>query len=79
MRLYKRNGVFHCTYQSSGGKQVRRSLKTQDKQIAQQRRAKLELEFHEAHLFGKEPARSFNELIANYLKAKQQTRGFARL
>ena len=79
MRLYKRNGVYHVTYQSRGGKQVRRSLKTQSKQIAEQRRAKLELDLHETRLFGKEPARSFKELIANYLEAKQQTTGFDRL
>ena len=79
MRLFKRNGVYHVTCQSTGGKQVRRSLKTQSKQIAEQRRAKLELDLHETRLFGKEPARSFKELIANYLEAKQQTTGFDRL
>ena len=79
MRLYKRNGVYHVTYQSRGGKQVRRSLKTQSKQIAEQRRAKLELDLHETRLFGKEPARSFKELIANYLEAKQKLKGIVRL
>ena len=79
MRLYKRNGVYQVTYQSTGGKQVRRSLKTSDKRIAEQRKAKLELTIHEAQLFGKEPARSFKELIVNYLEAKQSKRGFERL
>ena len=79
MRLYKRNGGYHVTYQSRGGKQVRRSLKTQSKQIAEQRRAKLELDLHETRLFGKEPARNFKELIANYLEAKQQLKGIVRL
>ena len=79
MRLYKRNGVYHVTYQSTGGKQIRRSLKTRDRQIAEQQRAKLELEFHEARIFGKEPAHSFKELMVNYLEAKQSTRGFRRL
>ena len=79
MRLYKRHGVYHVTYQSRGGKQVRRSLKTRSKQIAEQRRAKLELDLHETRLFGKEPARSFKELIANYLEAKQKLKGIVRL
>ena len=79
MRLYKRNGVYHVTYQSRGGKQVRRSLKTREKRIAEQRKAKLELTIHEAQLFGKEPARSFKELMVNYLEAKQSNRGFERL
>ena len=79
MRLYKRNGVYHVTYQSRGGKQVRRSLKTSEKRIAEQRKAKLELTIHEAQLFGKEPARSFKELMVNYLEAKQSNRGFERL
>ena len=50
MRLYKRHGVYHVTYQSRGGKQVRRSLKTSEKRIAEQRAAKLELTIHEAQL-----------------------------
>ena len=79
MRLYKRHGVYHVTYQSRGGKQVRRSLKTREKRIAEQRAAKLELTIHEVHLFGKEPARSFKELMLNYLQAKQTSRGFPRL
>jgi len=79
MRLYKRKGIYQVTYQSTGGKQVRRSLKTRDKRIAEQRAAKLELTIHEVQLFGKEPARSFKELIVNYLEAKQSTRGFRRL
>ena len=79
MRLYKRHGVYHVTYQSRGGKQVRRSLKTREKRIAEQRAAKLELTLYEAQLFGKEPARSFKELMVNYLEAKQSSRGFRRL
>ena len=79
MRLYKRKGVYYVTYQSTGGKQIKRSLKTRNKQIAEQQRAKLELDIHEARIFGKEPARSFKELIVTYLEAKQKTRGFSRL
>ena len=79
MQLYKRSGVYQVTYQSDGGKQVRRSLKTSDKRIAKEKCAKLELESHEQRLFGREPSRSFKELIVNYLEAKQQTRGFSRL
>jgi integrase len=79
MRLYKRSGIYYLTYQSTTGKQVRKSLNTHDKQIAEQKRAKLELDLHEARLFGKEPARSFKELIVNYLESKQHTRGFRRL
>jgi len=79
MRLYKRKGVYYVTRQSTGGKQIKRSLKTSDKQIAEQQRAKLELDIHEARIFGKEPARSFKELIVTYLEAKQRTRGFSRL
>ena len=79
MRLYKRNGVYQVTYQSTGGEQVRRSLKTREKRIAEQRAAKLELTIHEAQLFGKEPARSFKKLMLNYLQAKQTSKGFARL
>ena len=79
MRLYKRNGVYHVTYQQTGGKQVRRSLKTQSKQIAKNKCAKLELDLHETRLFGKEPTRSFKELIANYLEAKQKLKGITRL
>ncbi|MBT4405509.1 MAG: site-specific integrase [Acidiferrobacteraceae bacterium] len=79
MELYKRNGIYQVTFQSSGGCQTRRSLKTRDKGIAKQRAAKLELDIHEATLFGKEPARSFKKLMVAYLEAKTRNRGFARL
>ena len=79
MQLYKRNGVYQVTYQSTGGKQVRRSLKTRDKRIAEQKKAKLVITVHEAQLFGKEPAHSFKEVVVNYLEAKQSTPGFERL
>ena len=79
MRLYKRNRVYHVTFQSNDGKQVRRSLKTREKRIAKQKAAQLELAIHEAQLFGKEPAHSFKELIVNYLQARQSDKGFERL
>jgi len=79
MQLFKREGIYYVSYQSSGGRQVRRSLKTRDKVIARQRVAKLELDRHEAALFGKEPSRSFRELMVIYLEAKQESRGFTRL
>ena len=79
MQLYKRKGVYQVSYQSSGGHQIRRSLKTRDKTIAKQRIAKLELDLHEAKLFGKEPNRSFKELMITYLEAKQRTKGYSRL
>ena len=79
MQLYKRNGVYQVSYQSSDGHQIRRSLKTREKRIATQRLAKLELELHEVKLFGKEPERSFKELMIIYLEDKQRMRGYSRL
>ena len=79
MQLYKRDGIYQVSYQSSGGHQIRRSLKTRDKTIARQKIAKLELDIHEVQLFGKEPNRSFKELMMIYLEAKKDTSGFARL
>ena len=79
MQLYKRKGIYYVSYQSSGGRQIRCSLRTRDKVIARQRAAKLELDRHEAALFGKEPSRSFRELMVIYLEAKQESRGFTRL
>ena len=79
MQLYKRDGIYQVSYQSSGGHQIRRSLKTRDKTIARQKIAKLELDIHEVQLFGKEPNRSFKELMMIYLEAKKDTSGFERL
>jgi len=79
MQLYKRNGIYQVSFQTQERCQVRRSLKTRDKKIAAERAAKLELDLHEAALFGKEPARSFEDLLANYLEAKTRTKGFSRL
>ena len=79
MQLYKeRNGIYYVTV-TQNGRRTRRSLKTKSKLIAKQTVAKLELESHEAQVFGKEPDRSFEELMVNYLEAKKNTRGFERL
>ena len=78
MQFYKRGDVYQVSFQY-GGCQVRRSLKTSCKTIAKQRAANLELELHEAQLFGKEPERSFKELMITYLEAKHRTRGYSRL
>ena len=67
MRLYKRSGVYHVTYQSRGGKQVRRSLKTREKRIAEQRAAKLELSLHEAHLFGRSRERNQSDSKSDWV------------
>ena len=79
MQLYKRNGIYYVSYQSSPGRQTRRSLETRNKQIAKQLIAKLELEIHEELVFGKEPKRYFKDMLAEYLEAKQQTKGFERI
>ena len=79
MQLNKRNGIYYVSYQSSPGRQTRRSLGTRNKQIAKQLMAKLELEMHEELVFGKEPKRYFKDMLAKYLEAKQQTRGFERI
>ena len=79
MQLYKRNGIYYVSYQSSAGHQTRRSLETRNKQIAKQLIAKLELEIHEELVFGKEPKRYFKDMLAEYLEAKQQTKGFERI
>ena len=47
MQLYKRNGVYQVTYQSGDGKQVRRSLKTRNKRLADKLIAKLCLDLYE--------------------------------
>ena len=78
MQLYKREGIYQVSYQSNG-RQVRKSLKTHDKTIAKQKIYKLELEVHEAKLFGKEPERSLEELMVTYLEAKQKTVDFVRI
>ena len=78
MQLYKRNGIYYVSYQSTTGRQTRRSLETRNKQIAKQLTAKLELEIHEELVFGKEPKRYFKDMLTHYLKAKQKTKGFER-
>ena len=79
MQLYKRNGVYQVTYQSGDGKQVRRSLKTRNKRLADKLIAKLCLDLYESTLLNKEPPRGFLELMMHYLEAKQQVSSFTRL
>ncbi len=79
MQLYKRNGIYQVSYQSTTGRQIRRSLETRNKEIAKQLTAKLELDLHNELVFGKEPKRYFKDMLAEYLEAKQQTKGFERI
>ena len=79
MQLYKRNGIYYVSYQSTTGRQTRRSLETRNKQIAKQLTAKLELDIHNELVFGKEPKRYFKDMLTHYLKAKQKTKGFERI
>ena len=75
MRLYKRHGVYHVTYQSRGGKQVRRSLKTSEKRIAEQRKAKLELTMiSKFYLRGESTQVTFRKQIEQPLKLGQNVR-----
>ena len=78
MQRFKRNGIYYVSYQSTTGRQTRRSLGTRNKQIAKQLIAKLELEIHEEVVFGKEPIRYFKDMLTQYLEAKQRTKGFER-
>ena len=55
------------------------ALLTREKRIATQRVARLELELHEAKLFGKEPDRSFKGTDDYLFGVKRRTKGYARL
>ena len=68
------NYYFHV--QGPSGKATKRSTGTRDKRLAETIRAKYLLERSQEQVFGRQPDRSFKELIVIYLESSQRKRGF---
>lgn len=56
--LYQRNSTWYMDIRTPSGERIRRSLGTQDKQKAQELRAKLEHEFWQQSRLGVKPRNS---------------------
>ncbi len=69
--LFKRAGStsFYADYRNSIGERVKRSTGTTDRKEAKAIEAKWILEAREEKLWGKQPSRSFDELLLRYFKA----------
>ena len=74
-----RSGNYYFYVRHQSGKASKRSTGTCDKRLAEKIRAKYLLEAQEDKALGREPDRSFKELIVIYLEAKTRSRGFKRL
>ncbi len=69
--LYQRNGTWYMDIRSPSGERIRRSLGTQDKQKAQELRAKLEHEFWQQSRLGVKPKKLWDEAALQWLKEKE--------
>lgn len=69
--LFKRAGspFFYADYRNAVGQRIKRSTETTDHKEAQALEAKWRLEAREERLWGKQPSRSFDELLLRYFKA----------
>ncbi len=69
--LYQRNGVWYMDIRTPSGERIRRSTGTQDKQKAQELRAKLEHEFWQQSRLGVKPKKLWDEAALQWLKEKE--------
>ena len=69
--LYQRNGTWYMDIRTPSGERIRRSLGTQDKQKAQELRAKLEHEFWQQSRLGVKPKKLWDEAALKWLKEKE--------
>lgn len=69
--IYQRNGVWYMDIRTPSGKRIRRSLGTQDKQKAQELRAKLEHEFWQQSRLGIKPKKLWDEAALKWLQEKE--------
>ncbi len=69
--LYQRNGTWYMDIRTPSGERIRRSTGTQDKQKAQELRAKLEHEFWQQSRLGIKPKKLWDEAALQWLKEKE--------
>ena len=69
--LYQRNGIWYMDIRTPSGKRIRRSLGTQDRQKAQELRAKLEHEFWQQSRLGIKPKKLWDEAALKWLEEKR--------
>ncbi len=69
--LYQRNGIWYMDIRKPSGERIRRSTGTQDKQKAQELRAKLEHDFWQQSRLGVKPKKLWDEAALKWLKEKE--------
>ena len=81
MSVFKRSdgksGKYYFYVRHQSGKASKRSTGTRDKRLAEKIRAKFLLEAQQDKALGREPDRSFKELIVIYLEEKQEVVGLS--
>lgn len=68
--LYRRKRIWYMDIRTPSGQRIRRSLGTQDRQQAQELRAKLEHEFWQQSRLGVKPQKLWDEAALKWLKEK---------
>ena len=68
--IYQRGGIWYLDIRLPGGTRLRRSAGTQDKQQAQELRAKLEHELWQQTRLGTKPKRTWDEAAVKWLQEK---------
>lgn len=71
--------IWYIDFRDAKGQRVRRSTGTTNRKEAEALEAKLILETHQQRHWGKQPERSFDELMLDYLNATEKTKKSALL
>ncbi len=70
MALYKRGITWWISFTAPGGKRIRRSAGTTDKQQAQEFHDKLKAEYWRIHKLGEKPRRTWQDAVVRWLQEK---------
>jgi len=68
----KKRGKYWWIEGRIGGKRIRQSLGTENKELAEQRRAKLELDLHQERVFGKQLEHPFSDALLRYARVQKR-------
>ena len=71
MHIKKRGKYWHIEGRI-GGERIRQSLGTESKELAEQRKAKLELDLHQERVFGKQLEHPFSDALLRYARVQKR-------
>lgn len=78
LKIEKRGSIWWA-YGTVAGRRIRRSLKTRDRGIAEEKRAQIETRLHREQVYGRDAVALFEEAALDYMKVTGQQRFMVKL